>query len=42
MSEKMNACVIANGKAMGFPALFGIARIKEETPKIRNYHPIHD
>lgn len=31
MSEKMNACVIANGKAMGFPALFGIARIKEET-----------
>ena len=31
MSEKMNACIIANGKVMSFPAIFGITRIKEET-----------
>lgn len=31
MSEKMNACIIANGKVMSFPAILGITRIKEET-----------
>lgn len=27
----MNACIIANGKVMSFPAILGITRIKEET-----------